>query len=117
MRQRVTCERRTLTPAEPLDHLAAGDPAPQAAAALLGEMKLLIPLAGLIDLSAERARLGKEIERRARDLRRSEGKLGNADFVARAPAEVVARERARARELAAALDRLRAQLDALGPGA
>ena len=98
-----------------IDHLAAGDPAPQAATALLGEMKLLIPLAGIIDLAAERARLGKEIERQARALRRSGGKLGNADFVARAPAEVVARERARVRELSAALDRLRAQLDTLGP--
>ena len=98
-----------------IDHLAAGDTAPLAATALLGDMKLLIPLEGLIDLAAERVRLGKEIDRQTRDLRRSEGKLGNADFVARAPEEIVARERARARALSDALGRLRAHLDTLRP--
>ena len=80
-------------------------------------MKLLIPLEGLIDIEAERMRLGREIDRQARELKRSEGKLENAQFVARAPSEVVARERERARELSDALGRLRGQLDTLRPGA
>ena len=100
-----------------IDFLVEGETAPQAATALLGGMKLLIPLAGLIDIEAERIRLGREIERQARELKRSEGKLENTQFVAKAPSEVVARERVRASELSDALGRLRGQLDALRPGA
>ena len=99
-----------------IDHHPGGEVAPQAATALLGSMKLLIPLEGLIDIEAERTRLGKEIDRQARDLRRSEGKLGNPEFIAKAPSEVVARERVRTRELSDALGRLRTQLDTLRPG-
>ena len=100
-----------------IDRLPGDESAPQAATALLGGMKLLIPLEGLIDIEAERMRLGREIDRQARELKRSEGKLENAQFVARAPSEVVARERERARELSDALGRLRGQLDTLRPGA
>ena len=96
--------------------LAAGDPVPPAATALLGDMKLLIPLEGLIDVAAERARLEKEIEGQTRALRRCEGKLGKAEFLARAPAEVVTKERTRARTLSGALERLHAQLALLGAG-
>ena len=99
-----------------IDFLAEGASAPQSATVLLGDMKLMIPLEGLIDLDAERARLGKEVDRQARDLKRSEGKLGNSEFIAKAPPEVVNRERARARDLCDALGRLRAQLDTLHPG-
>ena len=99
-----------------IDFLAEGETAPQSATALLGDVKLMIPLEGLIDLDTERARLGKEIDRQARDLKRSQGKLGNSEFIAKAPPEIVSRERIRARELSDALDRLRAQLDSLGPG-
>ena len=97
-----------------IECLAAGETAPKSATALLGNMRLLIPLEGLIDLAAERTRLGKEVERQAHDLQRSEGKLGNAEFIAKAPPEVVSRERTRAREHSDALGRLRTQLHALG---
>ena len=69
--------------------------APAAAAAVLGELKLLIPLEGLIDLSAERARLDKELKRIAGEIAKCEGKLGSETFVANAPAAVVETERAR----------------------
>lgn len=69
--------------------------APAAAAAVLGGLKLLIPLEGLIDLSAERARLDKEIKRIAGEIAKCEGKLGSETFVANAPAAVVETERAR----------------------
>ncbi|MFS6687565.1 hypothetical protein WHK03_14430, partial [Staphylococcus aureus] len=55
----------------------------------------LIPLAGLIDLGAEQGRLAKEIARVEGEIKKCEGKLGNANFVANAPAEVVAQERQR----------------------
>ncbi|MCK5361771.1 MAG: class I tRNA ligase family protein, partial [Gammaproteobacteria bacterium] len=98
--------------------LAADEVAPKSAVGLLGEAKILIPLAGLIDTEAEAARLAKEIEKHAKDLGRSEQKLANANFVDRAPPEIVDKERARARELRAAIGRLdeqRASLEGIQP--
>ena len=69
--------------------------APASAAALLGGLKLLIPLEGLIDLGAETARLDKEIKRIALEITKCEGKLGSGTFVQNAPAAVVDQERAR----------------------
>ncbi|MEQ8660492.1 MAG: hypothetical protein RLW62_06710, partial [Gammaproteobacteria bacterium] len=82
--------------------------------ALAGEMTVLVPLEDLIDRAAERARLGREIERYEGDIERAEAKLANAAFVARAPAAVVDKERTRLAEAAAALDRLREDLARLG---
>jgi valyl-tRNA synthetase len=72
-------------------------------------MKVLVPLAGLIDRDAELKRLDKEIDARSQDLARVQGKLGNENFTARAPAAVVDKERRRAGELEAALRNLRDQ--------
>ena len=104
---------------EPLAGLASahvlgdGETRPKSAVGLLGEMKILIPLAGLIDTEAEAARLAREIEKHARDLGRSEQKLANASFVDRAPAEIVAKERSRVAELRAAIGKLEEQRAAL----
>ncbi len=83
--------------------------APPASTALLGEMKILVPLAGLIDVGAERERLGREIEKHRANLTRCEQKLATPSFVGGAPAEVVAKERARVAELSAAIARLEEQ--------
>jgi valyl-tRNA synthetase len=83
---------------------------PQAAAALLGEMRILVPLAGLIDAEAEIARLGKQREKLAADLDRCRRKLENENFVNNAPAAVVDKERLRAAELASSIDKLDDQL-------
>jgi valyl-tRNA synthetase len=72
-----------------------------------------VELAGLIDVEAELARLGKERDRLAGDLQRVEGKLGNASFVERAPAEVVERERTRRGELLATRSQLDERIEAL----
>ena len=69
--------------------------APASAAALLGGLKLLIPLEGLIDLGAETARLDKEIKRIAVEITKCEAKLSSETFVRNAPAAVVDQERAR----------------------
>jgi valyl-tRNA synthetase len=89
--------------------LEPGELAPKSAAGLLGDMKILIPLAGLIDTEAESARLAREIEKHEKDLSRSEQKLGNSSFVDRAPPEIVAKERTRAEELRAAISNLKEQ--------
>jgi valyl-tRNA synthetase len=66
---------------------------PPVSTALVGEMTLGVPLAGLIDVGAELARLDKEIARLSQEVARVEGKLSNESFIARAPADVVAKER------------------------
>ena len=75
--------------------LAAGESPPQAAAALLGELRILVPMAGLIDVQAELARLGKRRSKVEQELARASAKLGNDSFVRNAPAEVVTQERER----------------------
>jgi valyl-tRNA synthetase len=80
---------------------------------VVGTMRVLIPLAGLIDLDAERARLRKEIARIEGEIKKCGGKLGNANFVANAPAEVVAQERARLTDWNAQLNALREQASKL----
>ena len=74
-------------------------------------MKLLIPLAGLIDKDAEVLRLGKDLERRKTELERCGVKLSNASFVDKAPAAVVEKERSRAAELRNAISSLEIQLE------
>jgi valyl-tRNA synthetase len=69
------------------------DDAPAAATAVVGELKLLVPLEGLVDLDAERARLDKEIARVASEREKSETKL--AKFTEKVPAAVVDQERQR----------------------
>jgi valyl-tRNA synthetase len=78
-----------------------------------GEVAAL-PLKGVIDFVAERARLQKEIAKADADIKRVDAKLGNADFMARAPEEVVDEQRERREEaeqrrakLVQALDRLK----------
>ena len=73
-----------------------GDDAPPSATQLVGELKVLVPMAGLIDVEAERSRLQKEIDKVSQDLNRILGKLGNEQFVAKAPEVVVQQERAKA---------------------
>jgi valyl-tRNA synthetase len=75
---------------------------------------LALEVKGLIDLPAERARLAKEIAALAQEIERMERKLGNADFVARAPEEVVAENRERLAVAEAAKSRLEAVLARLG---
>jgi valyl-tRNA synthetase len=87
----------------------AGSEEPAAAAAVVGTLRVLIPLAGLIDLGAEKTRLAKEIARIEVEIRKCEGKLGNASFVANAPAEVVAQERQRIADWNTTLGALREQ--------
>jgi len=92
----------------------SGADEPVAAAAVVGTLRVMIPLAGLIDLGAEKARLAKEISRIEVEIRKCEGKLGNANFVANAPAEVVTQERQRITDWNNTLTALREQAQKLG---
>ena len=89
--------------------LNEGDEAPMSATQLVGNMEVLVPMAGLIDKEAELARLQKEIDRLNGEIKRVEGKLSNQKFVANAPEEVVAKERAKISEAQAAHTKLAEQ--------
>ena len=87
---------------------------PAAAAAVVGALRVMIPLAGLIDLGAEKARMAKEITRIETEIKKCEGKLNNANFVANAPAEVVQQERQRITDWTQQISALREQAQKLG---
>jgi len=99
-----------------LDDISFAKAPPKGAAQIvLGEATAALPLAGIIDMGAERARLEREIEKSLAEIRKIDAKLANANFVAKAPPEVVeeSRERRAAFEatrlkLQAALKRLEA---------
>jgi valyl-tRNA synthetase len=81
-------------------HLAAATPrVPQSAVGVGPGFEVRVPLAGVIDVGAETSRVDKELAKVDADLRLIEGKLSNPSFVARAPAEVVEKDRARVEEL------------------
>jgi len=91
--------------------LNKGDDAPESATALVGEMKILIPLAGLIDKDAELARLEKEIGKIQSNIDKTTAKLVNKNFVDKAPAAVVEKERARLAEMTTAVEQLKEQAE------
>jgi valyl-tRNA synthetase len=96
---------------ESLAWLEAGTKAPESAIQLVGQTKVLVPLGSLINKQEELARLAKEIEKRERELAKEQGKLANANFVARAPAAVVDEVKNRISENQAALAKLAVQRD------
>jgi valyl-tRNA synthetase len=96
---------------ESIAWLSAGQAAPESAIALVGELRVLIPMRGLIDKDVELARLGKEMQRLAKELPRLEGKLGDSSFLAKAPPEIVAKEQARLKEIRLGLASLQAQTE------
>ncbi|EFH10608.1 valine--tRNA ligase [Teichococcus cervicalis] len=89
--------------------LAEGE-APKGAQLVVGEATILLPLADVIDLGAERARLGKERDKALAEAAKVEQKLANADFVARAKPEVVEENRERLTGYQAEVARLEAAL-------
>ncbi len=96
---------------ESIRPLTKDEPAPESAAAMVGELTLLVPMAGLIDPAAEIERLTRRIAKNASDITKLNAKLGNENFVRNAPPEVVAADRARAAELEAQNASLATQLE------
>jgi valyl-tRNA synthetase len=92
---RFHSQLRFLCKLDSIDVLDDADAAPACAAGVVGELKLLVPLEGLVDLGAERARLDKELRRVDGEIAKSQGKLASETFVANAPAAVVEQERRR----------------------
>jgi valyl-tRNA synthetase len=101
----------TLAKLESVQWLESSDTAPESATSLVGEMQILIPLAGLIDKDAELARLDKEISKLATNLEKGNAKLSNSNFVDKAPAAVVEKERQHVADLAKAKQQLEQQAE------
>ncbi len=102
---------KKLASLESVTWLSLGDAEPMSATALVGQMEILVPMAGLIDKDAEIARLTKESTKLAQDIERTEAKLNNAAFVDKAPAAVVDNERKRVAENKIAIEKLREQIE------
>ena len=96
-----------------IEWLSDGEKAPLNALSLVGDLKVMVPLAGLIDLEAERGRIGKEVDKAQQELEKIDKKLSNEAFVAKAPAAVVNKDRERAAELQTTLETLQKQIEAL----
>jgi valyl-tRNA synthetase len=94
---------------ESITFLDADATAPESATALVGEMKLLIPMAGLIDKEAELGRLHREIAKLQAETMRCEQKLQNSSFTEKAPPHIVAKEGQRLEEMRSALTKLQEQ--------
>jgi valyl-tRNA synthetase len=94
--------------------LPAGSPKPEnAMAAVTTGIEVYLPLAGLIDVAAETARLNKELASLEKDLARTSGKLKNKGFLAKAPADVVAKEQAKSDEFNVKIKSIKERLDYL----
>ncbi|WP_417680002.1 valine--tRNA ligase [Roseibium sp.] len=96
------------------ESVALADTAPAGAAQIIvGEATVCLPLAGVIDLDAERGRLGKEADKLRGEISRIEKKLGNPKFVEKAPEEVVDGEREKMAEFAERLEKVQVALTRL----
>ena len=93
--------------------LADDEQAPAAATALIGDLRLLVPMKGVIDVDAERARLEKQRGKIEAEIKKARGKLANDKFVNNAPAAVVLQERERLAEFEKTLRQLNEQLEKL----
>ena len=93
-----------------VDHISKdAEETEEHATTLVGDMKVLVPLGSIINRDAEIQRLSREVEKLTADLKRCEGKLSNPQFVDRAPADVVEKERGRVVQITRDLEELRSR--------
>jgi valyl-tRNA synthetase len=95
---------------ESIDWLPEGSEAPMASTQLVDQLEILVPMAGLIDVAAERSRLTREVDKLSKEVERLQAKLGNARFVESAPAEVVAKEQEKLASAQSMVGQFEAQL-------
>lgn len=98
-----------LSSVEPLQ----GDVPKSSVQAVLDETTLVLPLEGIVDLDKEKARLSKEIDKLAGEIKKIDAKLSNEQFVAKAPEEVIEEQRDRREAADQARDKLQKALEML----
>jgi valyl-tRNA synthetase len=106
-------ERAAKVTATVIGDSAAASPADAAKAVVGGGVEIVMPLGGLIDVAAEKTRIAKDIAKADKEITTLERKLGNADFLARAPEDVVAEQRLRLADEQARRQRLNDALETL----
>jgi valyl-tRNA synthetase len=107
VKERVERHGGTIERLARLDSITFTKTVPKGAALIVvGDMTAALPLAGIIDMAAERSRLTKEIGKAEADIAKIDAKLSNAQFVAKAPEEVVEENRERKAELQGLIKRL-----------
>jgi valyl-tRNA synthetase len=114
--RRLNSHRQSLAKLAKLDDiqwLAVNDEAPMSATQLVGTMEVLVPMSGLIDKAAEIIRLEKEVQKLNKDIQRLQGKLSNAGFLDKAPADVVAKEQEKLAGQQAAMTKLSDQMQTI----
>jgi valyl-tRNA synthetase len=104
---------KSLAKISEISWLEANDTPPPSATGLVGQLEIHIPLAGLIDVTAETQRLHKQIEKLDKEMQKSQQKLSNEKFVQNAPQDIVAQEQSLLSELQTKRAKLQQQLNAL----
>ena len=105
---------KLLAKVENLEISENGEAPENCAKTVAGKLEIFIPMAGLVDLEAERARLSKEIEKTKNLIQNTQGKLSNENFISRAPEEVVNSEREKIEKYREKLAKLEEHLRELG---
>ncbi|GAB1667271.1 valine--tRNA ligase [Mannheimia haemolytica] len=100
---------KSMTKLDSVKVLENGENAPLSVAKLVANGEILIPMAGFINKEAELARLTKEMDKLKGEVARIEGKLSNEAFVAKAPEQVIAKEREKMQEYLSGLEKLQVQ--------
>ena len=98
---------------ESIQWLNPEEEVPAASTQLYGDIEILVPMAGLIDIEAERTRLEKEIAKLEAGMAAVSAKLNNKKFMENAPEAIVAKEREKAEQISAALTALQKKLEEL----
>jgi valyl-tRNA synthetase len=101
----------SLAKLESITVLTENEQGPASASAVVGDLSVLIPMAGLIDKEAELARLDKAMDKLEKDAARTRGKLSNDNFVSKAPAAVIDKEKAKLAEAESTLVKMQEQKD------
>ncbi|MDG1951580.1 MAG: valine--tRNA ligase [Gammaproteobacteria bacterium] len=104
---------KKLAKLEEINWLPASEEAPVSAVQLYGNLEILVPMDGLIDIEAEKSRLNKELNKLQINAKALEGRLNNPKFVSNAPEKIVEKERNKLREIKSASAMLRQKKDEL----
>jgi valyl-tRNA synthetase len=111
-RQRLAIHAAAITRLARVEPITIEDAAPKGSAQIvIGEATACLPLAGVVDFAAEKARLEKEMKRLEGEIKRLDGKLSNAKFVANAPEDVVEEEREKLAGYRGEMDRTKKALE------
>lgn len=110
---RIKNQFKALAKVESLEIVKEGDDVPLSSSSMVGQLRVLVPMKGLIDPTAELARLDKSYEKLQKQAEGIARKLGNEGFVSKAPAEVVDAEKAKLAELEGQIAAMTAQMEQL----